>query len=224
MAEQVEVRHVVAYADGQGVVMGGNARGKADMGSVGLEQVDRLVRARIAEIMSAAGMGQGRIGLEVLWGLPPGFIRAYEQLWRVCDGSEGEDGAGKNGRRDAEVGVSDDPKNKGGGAGGRLRDTERSRERMGEVVVRSGGSSRRAARGASRGGGAGLSLGPEEALRLKGLIDKRLRALGREIADELRELWGYDVDSGEQRVAVDATRMSSMREALLNGDRRDESI
>jgi hypothetical protein len=176
--------------------------------------IDRLVRARIAEIMSAAGVDQGRIGVEVLFELPPSFVRAYEELWRIATGEEGHDGQGRTRRNDAAVGVAGDPKNRGGGAGGRLRDTERSRERYGEVVVRSGGSSRRAARGASRGGGAGLSLGPEEALRLKERIDKRLRAVARDIAEELSMVYGVDLETGEVRVKVDMDKVGSMRAAL----------
>jgi len=178
--------------------------------------IDRLVRRRIAEIMSAAGVDQGRIGVEVLYELPPSFARAYEELWRIATGDEGHDGQGRasDRRRDAEVGVSADPKNKGGGGGGRLRDTERSRERMGELVVRSGGSARRSVRVGARGPGSGLSLGPEEALRLKERVDKRLRAVARDIAEELKMYYGVDIETGEITVRVDVERVTELRAAM----------
>src|ERR1700746_219355 len=59
--------------------------------------IDRLVRARIAEFLRAAGVDQGRIGVEVLFELPPSFVRAYEELWRIALGQEGHDGQGRAG-------------------------------------------------------------------------------------------------------------------------------
>lgn len=179
--------------------------GKA--GGLSRDAMDRALRGRIAEIMSAAGVDRSRISQEVLFELPGSFVRAYELLHdRALHGVDRE------ARSDAEVGRVDDPDNKGGGGGGRLKDTERSRERYGEVVVRSGGSSRRAARGASRGGAAGLSLGEEVALELKTRIDKRLRGMAREIMAELAEAGiGVDGETGEMMVRVDADRLALLR-------------
>jgi len=180
--------------------------------------VERAVRARIAEIMSAAGVDQGRIGVEVLFDLPQSFVEAYELLWdRALVGVDHErQGGGGRDAAKAEVGKVGDPKNKGGGAGGRVKDTERSRERMSEVVVRSGGSSRRGVRGAAKGSAAGLRLGDEEALELKARIDKRLRGMAREIFEELNRLGiGLTGEGGRgdemQTRRVDFDRLALMR-------------
>jgi hypothetical protein len=186
------------------------------------ELVDKLVRARVAEIMSAAGLDQGRIGLEVLWDMPPGFVRAYEWLWRlISEGEKAKGGGGAGGRdqRQAEVGVAGDaPAGRmGGGARGRTRDTERSREGLSVVVVRSGGSARRGSRGPSRGGAAlGVAgSGLEDVARLKERIDKRLRACARDIAAELEAAVGLRIDDGEEIVKLDMARVGELRAGLV---------
>lgn len=183
---------------------------------VPISTVDAMVRARLAEIGAAAGVAHSRVGVEVLYKLPTQLVVAYELLWDLCmygEGSAEVDGVGGAGRggqiRAAEVGVAGDPQNKGGGGGGRTRDTERSRERMGEVVVRSGGSSRRAGRGAARGsrGRAAGAGGSWEVQEIKARADKRLRALARDICAELGELGvGVDLGSGEMMVRVRSPR------------------
>lgn len=186
-------------------------------GAVSQEALDRLVRARIAEIMSAAGVDVGRIGLEVLWDMPPSFVRSYEWLWRLI--GEGEVAARGGGRRnDAEVGVAQDsPAGRmGGGAQGRTKDTEASRARGGVVVVRSGGSARRGSRGAARGGAALGVAGPglEEFAALKVKIDKRLRGMAREIAELVKAEVGLDVETGGEVMRVDMGKLGIMRQAL----------
>lgn len=177
--------------------------------------LERLVRARIAEIMSAAGVDQGRIGLEVLWDMPPDFIRAYEWLWRlICEGEL----VLREARNDAEVGKAQDaPAGRmGGGAQGRTRDTEKSRAVGDVVVVRSGGSARRGVRGAARGGTAhGVAgHGLEDVAQLKERIDKRLRGMARDIAEELKEVVGLDVVEGERVVKLDVKKVGEMRAGL----------
>lgn len=207
-------------------------------------RLDAMVRARIAEIMSAAGVPHGRVGLEVLYKLPSSLVQVYELLWDLSvygEGSPEVDG-GRSGAK-AEVGVVDDPKNRGGGAGGRTRDSEQSRRRMGEMVVRSGGSARRGARGASRGsdgrgeaggvevswrgeggrseggGEGGATLGQRVA-EIRSKADKRLRAVARDVAAELGELGlGVDATTGEMMVRV--RRRSATGDAIdraLPGD------
>lgn len=197
--------------------------------SVPRQQVDRLVRSRIAEIMSAAGVDIGRIGLEVVWNLPPDFVRAYENLWRlVAEGDRLIDGRGELGK-DAEVGRAKDPKSSqmGGGANGRTKDTDRSRSRLDTVVVRSGGSARRRGAGSRAPGGVGAN-GLEGAAELKERVDKRLRAIARDVAAELMELYGLDVSTGEVRVKVDTAKVGQMRGALARaakvGDDIDDSL
>lgn len=210
---------------------------KSDGGNGGYDraaiqrQVDRLVKARIAEMMAAAGLESGRIGLEVVWNMPPDFVRCYEGLWMLM--MEGDDGglgstgglggAGGRARREAEVGVAKDPLpgRMGGGAQGRTRDTGKSRATNGVVVVRSGGSARRGVRGVggSRPPGGMAAHGVEDFARLRERIDKRLRQLGRDIRDEIEDLTGLDLLTGETRVVVDVDKVGQMREALSRATR-----
>ena len=167
-----------------------------------------MVRSRIAEIMSAVGVDHGRVGVEVLYKLPAPIVGAYELLWDLSvygEGSAEVDGGTDRSSRADEVAVAGDPKNRGGGSGGRTRDTERSRERMGEVVVRSGGSARRGQRGASRGsGGRAVGVaGSAEIQEIRSRADKRLRAIARDVLAELSALGvGVDEGSGEMMVRV----------------------
>ena len=188
--------------------------GRGDGRGISKTQLDRAVRARIAEIMSAAGVDRSRVSQEVLFELPDGFVKAYELLYdRAMVGMD------KERRDDGQVGKAGDPKagQMGGGSGGRTRVTEKSDQVYDRAVVRSGGSSRRAARGSSRGSAAGISLGVEEALRLKERIDKRLRGMARDILEELDMMGlGADIGSdseatGEIKVAVDTARVALLR-------------
>lgn len=180
--------------------------------------------------MSAAGLDSGRIGLEVVWNMPPDFVRCYEGLWQLVmngdDGGLGK-GSGGGGRREAEVGVAKDPLpgRMGGGAQGRTRDTDKSRATNGVVVVRSGGSARRGVRGVggSRPPGGMAAHGVEDFDRLRERIDKRLRQLGRDIRDEVEALTGLDLLTGETRVIVDVDKMGEMREALKKAALPEES-
>ncbi len=182
--------------------------------SVPLSQVDAMVRSRIAEIMSAAGVDYGRVGVEVLYKLPAGLVQVYEVLWDLS--MYGEE---RNRRDDAEVGVANDPDNRGGGGGGRTRDTDRSRERMGELVVRSGGSARRGARGSSRGSDVSVARGVDSGGELgdrvneiRARADKRLRAVARDVAAELSALGlGVDLASGEMMVRMERRGMTAGR-------------
>lgn len=200
----------------------GAGRGEAGRGGermVPLSQVDAMVRARLHEIGAAAGVAHGRVGVEVLYMLPPQLVRIYEHLWDLSLLGEREAGLGGDvSARAEEVAVAPDPKNMGGGAGGRTRVTDSSEARMAELVVRSGGSSRRGSRGAARGstgrvGGVGLP----EAAEIKSRADKRLRAIARDVAAELSALGlGYDLGTGELMVRVSPQRRGSTGEAIAD--------
>lgn len=194
-------------------------------GGVDPAVLERAVKARIAEIMSAAGVDQGRIGLEVLWDMPPDFVRSYEWLWRlICEGER----VLRERRRDDEVGVAKDveARRMGGGASGRTRDTEKSRAGYDVVVVRSGGSARRGARGASRGGAALGVAGPglEDVARLKERIDKRLRSVARDIAEELEAMVGLHIEDGGEVMKLDMAKVTALRAGVARAiEARDDA-
>lgn len=172
---------------------------------VPLSQVEAMVRARLHEIGAAAGVSHGRVGVEVLYMLPPQLVRIYELLWDLANLGEGGAGFGADtSGRAEEVAVAPDPKNMGGGGGGRTRVTDRSEARMAELVVRSGGSARRGSRGASRGStGRVDGVGLAEAAEIKARADKRLRAVARDVAAELAALGlGCDLGTGELMVQM----------------------
>jgi hypothetical protein len=193
--------------------------------------VDTMVRSRLAEIGAAAGVSHSRVGVEVLFKLPPALLLVYELLWDL--NMYGENSPEVDGGRDtrgaeAEVGKVGDPKNRGGGGGGRTRDTDASRSRMAEVVVRSGGSARRAARGASRGSTARTAgVGNREAAEIKARADKRLRAVARDVAAELAALGlGLDLATGELMVQVGGVgnKGNGGNEGLVTGDAMRDAI
>lgn len=213
-------------------------------GSIPLAQVDAMVRSRLAEIGAAAGVSHGRVGVEVLYKLPAGLVQAYELLWDLSiygEGSDEVDGSKsrKRAARAGEVGVESDPDNRGGGAGGRTRDTDRSRQRYGELVVRSGGSARRGARGSSRGSDVSVANGVErgdlpegggshaqQVAEIRARADKRLRQVARDVLAELAALGlGIDTASGEMMVRVSRTSSSKggMRDAIDDASRKNDA-
>lgn len=62
--------------------------------------LDARLRRRLAEVLSDAGVGGGRVAIEVLYLLPPEFVRGYTDLFhRALDASDG----GMGGRNDAKA-------------------------------------------------------------------------------------------------------------------------
>lgn len=154
--------------------------------------VDRMVRARVAEIMSAAGVDHGRVGVEVLYKLPPEFTMVYEWLYDLATmGFEGARGT-RGLRDDGELGRAKDSQMRP-----RVRENDESDGRM---RVASGGSARRGLRGSGRGSRGGM-VGEEEARAIKERVDKQLRGISRRLFSELAGLgMGVDQDSGEVMV------------------------
>lgn len=46
-----------------------------------LDAIEREVRRRVSDYMAAAGVPHGRIAVEILFMLPPDFVRAYRKVW-----------------------------------------------------------------------------------------------------------------------------------------------
>jgi hypothetical protein len=123
---------------------------------------DRL-RIRLAEIMSSAGLGYNQISLEILYLIPREFVDQYIALWEKALGAAGSgDKAGQQLHRDAQLGkhkteTAAKGKKIGAGSGGQGKRYKKF------FVIRD-----------------------EEALELKGRIDRRLRNMAREMADSGR--------------------------------------
>lgn len=74
---------------------------------IGYSVVENEVRRRLADSLAAAGVGHGRISLEVLYMMPPDFVRAYTQLFNRALAEDviqpGGGGQGDSDNRDENV-------------------------------------------------------------------------------------------------------------------------
>lgn len=122
---------------------------------------DDRVRIRVAEILSSGGVGFNQVALQALYMLPSDFIHQYEMLFEVAMGPPVKapgDALGKAG----ELGKAKTQ--------GKFKGTERG-------VGQSGGGTKRLRKI--------FGVRNEPAFRLKDKIDKRLRAIARDIRSEL---------------------------------------
>lgn len=126
-----------------------------------MSSLDDKVRIRLAEIMSSAGVGYNSISLEILYMLPREFVDRYIELWHQALGPTIK-APGDGMARDGELG----------------RAPTETRLKGKVVGTGAGGAGKRLARA--------FSLRDEKAFNFKDRIDKRLRAIGRDIRDELR--------------------------------------
>lgn len=150
------------------------------------DAIEREVQKRLTERLVSGGVDQGRISLEVLYFLPPDFVRAYRRLF---DSAMGEDVVGSGGMT--------------GDAGQRISPGERiGHTKEGEAVVRKASS--RAGGGGAADGGLGTREGfvqgarpggrkyrgywkirSEKSFKLKGSVDRKLKRLARDIENAL---------------------------------------
>ena len=145
------------------------------------------IRQQIAELMSSAGLGYNRISQEVLYMLPDGFIDMYMELWELAMGpvvkspSAALEESGKLGK------AKTDSRHKG------------------------------TSKGVGQGGGAGKRLKngfmvrSEEALDYKELVDKRLRAIARDIKLELGDLHGTRRELEKETISRKARERGATR-------------
>lgn len=153
------------------------------------------VRRRLAEIRASAGVPSSQVSLEVLYMLPGEFLRQYEQLFgRALKADGGE--AARNGQQQAMAAV-------------------------GKALVRGGSGTRPntsqvgpSARGNGRRFKKSFIVQDERALRLKSLMDKRLRRIAQEIDHELAALntstkteWVAEVGSNKRSLQCHDCKM-----------------
>lgn len=111
-------------------------------------------------------MGYNQIAKEMVFFLPEGFMTAYEQLWHKGLGGKDDGGVGARGAAQAET--------------GRLGKAP-TRNKEGGIQISSGGSKRKSYKKY-------WVIADERALEIKDRMDKRLRAMAREIMEELAGL------------------------------------
>lgn len=158
------------------------------------------------EMMNAAGVGAKRMGREVAFFMPPDFLDMYEELWYT--GTAGKDGGGNGiggvGAAQAEAGAvgkasvrnewaggdSNKRGSKSDGRGGRV-------DKGAKSFVGSGGAKRKSYKKF-------WVIADEDVLDIKDRVDKRLRAIVRDVRHELAELQA--LRRSEQRLGKDKAR------------------
>lgn len=116
-------------------------------------QAEQMARTRFADMMSSAGVGSHRMGQELYYMLPQGFIDAYEILFIRCFGGKDDGGVGARGASQAEQGQL----------------------QKGKAAAKTNGKKYKKH----------WVIADDKAVNIKEKVDKRLRALAREIVEEL---------------------------------------
>lgn len=141
------------------------------------DQIDEKARLQLSELLRSRGIDSGRVSIEVLFLLPPEFVREYRELYEraLKDGVEGAGGAGT-----------------GNIDGGRVTDEKAGRERNKSKGKRAGHGSRTDGRGDAKGGSKARyktywQVKDEDALALKNKVDRELKGLIGRIARSLKD-------------------------------------
>lgn len=116
------------------------------------ESIEHAVRIRLAEALTAQGVGYHRVSLEILYLLPPEFVDAYTQLFYRAF------------RDDASIRVGDPD-------AAQVKDNRQGQKRGSGKAVPQGKKYRQH-----------WQIGDEKAFARKQLIDRELRALVRKMA------------------------------------------
>lgn len=150
------------------------AFGNGNRPDIGHTAIENEVRRRLADALAAAGVGQGRVSLEILYMLPPEFVRAYTRLFDQALKEELASGGG--GDRDENVRKA---------IKGKPRLKARGKERGWSQGARAGGRRYKNH----------WVVRDEHAFKVKASIDRKLQRMVREIE---RELKNRDRDEGLQ--------------------------
>lgn len=118
---------------------------------------DYKVRARLAEVLSSAGVHENRVALEILYLLPKDFVAAYTELFHNAL-SMGDEGKGAEVERKVQLGRAE-----------------------GKRVTRASGDSMGGARKAKKKAPRGWAVKSTLALQRKEAVDRKLRKLAREV-------------------------------------------
>lgn len=137
------------------------------------DAIEREVRKRLAERLVSAGVDNGRVSLEILYLLPPEFVRAYVSLWDRALGP-GHGVANPNSGMGEAAAASRPQRIKTGGRG-----TDATRDAF--------------SRGAGGGGGGKRHrefwvVRDEGALTVKSSVDRKLLRVMREAMEQLQAM------------------------------------
>lgn len=146
---------------------GGQARERQDQGAALVHALAaRKAKGMFVDLMASGGVGYNQIAKEVFFFLPQAFLDAYEQLW--YKGLAGKDDGGTGARGAAQA------------ATGELGKAP-TRNVPGKIQISGGGAKRKTYKKY-------WVIADEDMLALKDLIDKRLRAMAREVQFEMAEI------------------------------------
>lgn len=141
---------------------------------VDADKEDYAVRMRHADFLAAAGVGVDRIAIEVLYLLPPAFVREYTRVFHEAL-NIGEDGSGIRNEQMTALGKVSGANSPNTGSRGGSRMSSGGHTEIGS--------------GTGRGGGSGKSRGifgvrNEEKLGEKDAVDRVLRKLARKMKND----------------------------------------
>ena len=119
---------------------------------------EKMAESRFTEMMASAGVGASQMALQLMFFLPKEFRDTYEDLWHRAYAGKDDGGVNARGSADAEAAIVGKASGKGlPGLGGAKRKTYKRY----------------------------WVIADDQAVELKVRIDKRLRAMAREIRQEL---------------------------------------
>lgn len=137
----------------------------------GLNLVHALAKRKAekmyTDMMASGGASSGQIAKEVTYFMPSELMDAYEQLWYQGTAGKDDGGSGLRGSSQAEAG---------------LLGKAATANEAGKIFVGGGGSAKRKSYKKY------WFVADEEALEIKDRADKRLRAVARDIKDQLEAL------------------------------------
>jgi hypothetical protein len=164
------------------------------------DAIELEVQRRLADYLASAGVPQGRISLEVLYMLPPDFVRAYRRLFdaALLEGVVGSGGADA-GRMPAKKGKEQGLRTRGVTPDSRGKTSE-GESRGSSAGARSDGKRYRTH----------WSIRDEKWFRVKGSVDRKLKRLAREM--ELEE--GKSSGRGDQSCGACGSELGPILEAL----------
>lgn len=170
---------------------------------------DFRLRNQLAEILTSAGFGQGRVAIEILFLLPAPFIQEYTALFHASLAGTNEEGKGTLDDAKTELGRASGKNTPGRRAGDRTNPNARV-----EIGSSGGGSKKSSRRGS-------FFIRDEKMLAEKDRIDRALRKLARQMRHTMETDGGMGdaaARCGGILVNGEWKRLKAAKEELHDGD------